>query len=394
MQHPGRWLLAILSVCIITPFTNDIYIASLSEIGEVFQTSNTQLVMSSGLLGLSLSQLVYGPLSDRYGRKPVLLVGLAIFTIASLAVTLAPSYEALLIARFFQAVGACSTTVSALAIARDYHSGDDLVRAVSLVMMMIAVCPCIAPIVGSGLQAYFGWQASFLYLFVLGVIYLMIIGFGFQESLKEPNHEATQISRLAHNYLTLLKHPHYLGYTLTSSLSYATLFSVLTVSHLILHDLLGLGHGGFSAAMGFNAVILVGLSKALPSLKVRYGLQNILLAGTLLIALGGALLFALASAFGASLYTVLPALTVIYCGIGLIRPSASAGAMHIFGPRIAGSAAAMFTFFSFIGGALVTVYAGYAIRSGLGTFGLLVLAMGIAAAASASLCRRPEPSRA
>ena len=148
------------------PLSVDMYLASMPEIGSVMAASaaQVQLTISIYLLGFAGGQIVYGPFSDRYGRRPVLLIALGLFTAASLACAAAPSIEVLIVARFFQALGGSGSIVIARAIVRDLYSGARAGRELSLMGATMALAPIVAPVIGGMLQAAFGWQASFIAL--------------------------------------------------------------------------------------------------------------------------------------------------------------------------------------------------------------------------------------
>lgn len=177
-------ILMVLSVCIITPFANDIFIASFPSMQLAFHSDKITLIMTSFMLGLAISQLFYGPLLDRFGRKVVLLGGLVIYCIASTFILFSGNILMLLILRFFQGVGVCSTIVSAMAIARDVYKKEELVKAMATIMAIIGVCPVLAPLFGSFLQSSFGWRASFVLLLVLGIVYFLCFIL-YKESIKE-----------------------------------------------------------------------------------------------------------------------------------------------------------------------------------------------------------------
>ena len=343
-----------LSVCVLSPFGNDIYIPSLPDIGVALSSHNTQLVLTTFLFGLAVAQLFYGPLSDRFGRKPVLMVGLAIFTLASVVVFTANSMTVLLWGRFFQAVGTCSTIVSALAIVRDVYSEEEVIKATGWVMAIIGVCPALAPIIGGALLAEWGWRASFAFLLFLGVFYLLLIGFCFKETQQKKNLEALQWRKVLGNYKTLLSHGLYRRYVTVSACAYAILFAYISMAPYILMQHFGFGLVGFSIVFSVTAFGILSTSFIAPRLSLRMGLPWVTMLGVLLFTVGSLLIFFLAT-FSTHSATSIIALNILCVfGMGIIRPTASAGAMSIFPKTISGSAAAMFGFMSFTGGALST----------------------------------------
>ena len=157
-------LLAALSA--IGPLTTDMYLPSLPDIARQLHasTAQAQFTISAYLIGFAVGQIFYGPVSDRHGRKPILIAALALYCIASLACSLSTSIEILIVARAFQALGGCGGIVLARAIVRDIHSGARAGRELSLIASVMALAPVLAPIAGGFLQTYFGWRAVFFTL--------------------------------------------------------------------------------------------------------------------------------------------------------------------------------------------------------------------------------------
>lgn len=171
-QKTGVGLVILLGLLTATgPFSIDLYLPALPSIARHFSVDNgyIQQSMSSFFIGLGIGQLVYGPLSDRTGRRQPLIWGLALFAVASLALVFAPTAEWLIAGRFFQAIGACSGMVIARAVVRDRFETTESARMFSLLMLVLAVAPMLAPSVGALLLAYFGWQSIFVALTILAI---------------------------------------------------------------------------------------------------------------------------------------------------------------------------------------------------------------------------------
>lgn len=233
MHKLNRWLPLVLSICLLAPFSNDVFVPSLPEIARIFQTDKTQLLISTFMLGLASAQIFYGPLSDRFGRKPILIIGLSIFILASVAVMFAKSFDHLLVARFAQALGACCTMPSAMSILRDSYPHDKLLKPISYLMGSVIIGPMIAPVFGSYLAAYFGWRGSFAFLLALGIFYWLIVVFLFKETLSEKNHHALHFKHIFKVYSSLLKHRTYTGFLLTAAFMYAGIFSYVAAAPFI-----------------------------------------------------------------------------------------------------------------------------------------------------------------
>lgn len=386
-------LMLMLTVCMLVPFGMDVFLAGLPQIQQVFSVGNVGTMLSAYLLGLALGQLFYGPLYDYFGRKPVLLVGLLIYLIGVVIVLLSPTYKLLLIGRFIQAIGACSAAVAAMAIVRDSFPHKEVAKYIAVVFGIIAVCPVLSPVIGSYLQAHFGWKGSFVLLLVFSVFYLGVTLFLFKESMLEKNKHALHVKKMVGNYVRFMRHREYFCFTMISCFSYAALFSYVSVASLVYIKLLGFGVEAFGWLFLSNTVVILIMNFAAPTLSGKFGLKTVLLLGVALLVLGVALLVVLINTLGFSLLTFMIGILVMLGGVGMIRPTAAAGAMHIFPKKVAGSASALFLFFSFIGGMVCTSVSGYLISLSVNDFlNLLAVLSVFAVIVSLILLIKPKVS--
>jgi len=183
IRPESAWTIAYLTVLVaMGQMSTGIYLPSMPSLAAVFATDSgtVKLTMSVFLAGFAVAQLIYGPLCDRFGRRPVVIGGLAIFALASLACALAPSIEWLIVARLFQAIGACSGQVLGRAIGRDLFEGQRYAKVMALVGLALALTPAAGPVLGGVLQVAFGWQANFLFLAGWGLVLLLVTLVGVQ----------------------------------------------------------------------------------------------------------------------------------------------------------------------------------------------------------------------
>jgi len=173
MRSPnGLAVTALLTALVaLGPISTDLYLPSLPGLARDFgvAAADVQLTLSVFLIGLAVAQLIHGPLSDRFGRRPVLLTGLAIYVVASVACLLAPTIEVLIAVRFVQAVGACVGPVLARAIVRDVHGREGATRILAYMSAAMALAPAIGPIVGGFVEVWLGWRVNFLLLVAYGL---------------------------------------------------------------------------------------------------------------------------------------------------------------------------------------------------------------------------------
>lgn len=367
----------ILSVCLVVPFSIDLFISGLPAISKQYPGENVSLLLSIALLGLALAQPIYGPLLDRYGRRPILLTGLVIYTLASAEIMLAHSFSALLTGRFIQAIGGCSAIIGAFAIVRDTYHGEELVKGMSLIMAMIGVSPALAPLIGSILNAAWGWRASFAFLFIIGCIYTLLIFFFFKETQLEKNHHALKVKNIIGNYKNLAIQSNFLKYCIISAFSYGILFSYFNLSSFFIIEQMGFHLINYGIVVAINALAIITMARVTPHFIKKIKLKFTLQIGLLIICCGGLILW-ISNLALTNLYTFMLPMFLITLGIGMIRPTASAGAMSIAPHKLAGSAAAFFNFISFVGGSMATVVTAKLINQ-VSHFGVFVMLMGISA---------------
>ena len=332
------------------PLSTDLYLPSLPGMARSFAApvAEIQLTLSVFLVGLALGQLAYGPLSDRFGRRPVLLVGLALYGLASLACLLAPGIGLLILLRFLQALGACAGPVICRAVVRDVHGRDGAARIYAYMGAAMALAPTLGPILGGFLELWFGWRAAFAVMTLYGAAGLVIVALALPETNLAPDLHAARPRHMLSNYLSLLGHRAYLGYVLCCTFAYGGIFAFISGSSFVLVERIGMPPSAYGFC--FAAVVLGYIIGTLGAgrLTRRVGVDRLILAGGMIAAASGLAMIGLAwnvaagSQLAGALRIVLPML-VYMIGIGLILPSALAGAIGPY-PRRAGAASALLGF--------------------------------------------------
>ena len=385
MLRPGTFALTALLAALsaIGPLTTDMYLPSLPDIARQLSasTAQAQFTISAYLIGFAVGQIFYGPVSDRHGRKPVLIAAIALYCIASLACALSTSIDMLIVARAFQALGGCGGIVLARAIVRDIYSGARAGRELSLIASVMALAPVLAPIAGGILQTGFGWRAVFFTLVAAGVAGAGIVWAVLPETLNIRATEPVSLSSMFRSYRVVARNPAYLAYLGITSASYAGLFVWISGAAFVLQDLYGLAPFDFGLAFALGSLGYMTGSALAARMVVKLGIDGVLGIGGVACAAGGLGMVA-AVAFGltSSLSLVLP-VAVYLAGLGMVLPQGIAGAMTPF-PERAGAASSLFGFVqqsvAALGGTIVGALLGqsaWPLAAGVAAMGCATLAL-------------------
>jgi len=362
MLRPDTFALTALLAALtaIGPLSTDLYLPSLPDIGRGFGVSATsvQLTLSAYLFGFAAGQIVYGPISDRHGRRSVLLAAVTIFCVASLICTLAPSIEILIAARCLQSFGAAGAIVLARAVVRDLYSGARAGKELSVMGAIMALAPIAGPIVGGVLHTAFGWRSAFAALLLAGLSLGVVAWMKLPETLKYPAPEPVTVRAMVAIYRSLLKRRDFLLYAGIVAACYSGLFAWLSSASFILQNIYGLTPLAFAFYFLPSAVgYLIGTSIA-SRIVSRIGIARTIGIGAVALLGGGlAMIVTLTFAEAAALSVVFPA-SLYIIGLGLTFPQAMAGGLTPF-PDRAGAASSLLGFIPqvFAGLAGVTVVA-------------------------------------
>jgi MFS transporter, DHA1 family, multidrug resistance protein len=338
------------------PFSIDMALPALSQIAESMHTSygSTALTLSVFMGGFSAAQLLFGPLSDRYGRRLMLLVGCILFTLASFACAFAQNIESLLAARFLAGCGAGAGMVLVFAIVRDLFDGIRGRTKLSYVTLVVSVAPMIAPIIGALILEIADWRVIYAILGTGGGILTVFIYFGLLESLRNKNPNALKFMNILKSYLRVLGHREACAYVLINGLSFGCMFAYVTGSSFAMMHIYGLSAHHFSLAFGSTALSILTGAYVSGKLSERHVSEHILLTfGLLVSAIGGITLAMLVYTGNINFSMFLMLCVVTTFGYGVIAPNAAHGAMHPM-PEIAGIAGATLGFFQMAGASLAS----------------------------------------
>ena len=347
MLRPGTFALTALLAALsaIGPLTTDMYLPSLPDIARQLDASTPQVqfTISAYLIGFAIGQIFYGPVSDRHGRKPVLLAAIALYCVASLVCALSTSIEMLIVARGVQALGGSGGIVLTRAIVRDIYSGARAGRELSLIASVMALAPVLAPIVGGVLQTGFGWRAVFLTLVAAGLVGVIVVWMLLPETLKARAAEPVSMTSMFRSYRVVARNSSYLAYLSITSASFAGLFAWISGAAFVLQGLYGLTPFNFGVAFALGSLGYMTGSALAARIVVRFGLDGVLGIGGCACAAGGlGMVAATALGLNSSLSLVLP-VAVYLAGLGMVLPQGIAGAMTPF-PERAGAASSLFGF--------------------------------------------------
>jgi DHA1 family bicyclomycin/chloramphenicol resistance-like MFS transporter len=388
MLRPGTFALTALLAALsaVGPLTTDMYLPSLPDIVRALDatTAQGQLTISAYLIGFAVGQIVYGPVADRHGRKPVLIGAIVLYCAASLACALSTSIELLIVARFSQALGGSGGVVLARAIVRDLYSGARAGRELSLIGAVMALAPVLAPIVGGALQTGFGWRSPFFSLTAVAVVGAAVIVLLLPETLAMRASEPVSLASIAKSYRFVARNPAFLAYLGLATTVYAGLFVWISGASFVLQNLYGLSPFSFGFAFAFGAVGY-GFGSSLSARLTRYlGIDGIIGIGAGAVTIGGlGMVAAVAFGLGSAASLVLP-MAVYLAGLGMVLPQSIAGAMTPF-PDRAGAASSLLGFIqqsvAALCGAIIGVLLGqsaWPLAAGVAAAGCATLALWIA----------------
>lgn len=322
------------------PMAIDLYLPAFPDVAVDLgvSVSSVPLTLTAAVLGLGLGQLLYGPLSDRYGRKRPLIAGLILFTIASLACAIAPNFGSLLILRFLQTLGGSAGVVIARAIVRDLYQGKALAQALSIVVMVFALAPVLAPTLGAVLLQWGTWRWLFAFLGVFGATCLVAAGF-LPETLKLENRNDHGFADSLAVYRRLLRDRRFLSPMLVTGTTYVVLFAYISTSPAVMLDYFGLGEFEFALLFGLLSLSYAAGAQLNSRLLKTFSVLRLIVV-FVVIQLGAALVLLTSALTEPNLVVVSIAIGIAMMTIGVVSANGTALCLDPF-PAAAGSAAAL-----------------------------------------------------
>lgn len=353
------WMIFVLgSLSAFGPLSLDMYLPALPALADDLQTSTAmaQFSLTACLLGLSLGQLLAGPLSDVRGRRMPLMIGLGIYTVASLLCAMAPSIYTLVLLRFVQGAAGSAGIVISRAIVRDMYSGTALTKFFSLLMLVNGAAPILSPIFGGQLMRFTSWKGVFVVLALIGLIMLLAVLFGLPETLPAHRRSRGGLKNTLSTFRRLVSDRLFIGYALSQGLVVAAMFAYISGSPFVLQNLYGVSAQMFSLIFAINGLGIILAGQVTGRLAGRIGETRLLISGLALAVVGGITLLA-AILFGAGLAVILPPLFIVVSCVGIVSTTGVSLAMQNQG-QSAGSASALLGVLSFIFGGIVAPIVG------------------------------------
>jgi len=375
------------------PFTMQILIPCLPAMAVALAApyGTVQLTLTLYLIGVATGQLLYGPLSDRFGRKPLLLGGLALYVLGTAAAALAPSAGLLIAARIAQAVGSCAGLVLGRAMIRDSFPREQAASVLGTVSTAMAVAPMIAPLLGSALEQEFGWRATMLACLIFGLLLWPAIWLRLPETLAQPA-PLPGIAGLLGAYAQLGAIPAFRAYAAVTAFSSCVFFAFAAGGPLVVIGTMGHAATTYGAAMILISIAWMIGTFTVSRLVYRLGVIRMLRLGTAVTLAGGVLAVVVEVLLPAHILLFFLPMAVVAVGNGMSQPNAIAAAVSVR-PQLAGTASGLVGALQMGAGALMTVAAGWTeTGSGLATAGWMFLG-GLGALASLRAVERAMDAR-
>ena len=372
-EGPGGGMFTILlgALTAFGPMSIDMYLPALPALADTLgaDAAGISLTLSAFFLGFAAGQLVYGPASDRWGRKPPMLIGIGLYVCASMWCALSTRIAPLIVLRLIQGVGACAGPLLARAVVRDLFARDQAAAMLSLMMLVMGTAPLLAPLLGGRLLLVFGWRSIFWVLSGFGALCFLGAWLGLPETLKEAGRFEAAPLVMAARYGTLLRNRAYVGYVVTSGAASGGLFAYLAGSPFVFIRVYHVSAQDSGFLFALNVIGLMVCAAINSRLVLRYGVDRMLRHGVAALAAAGCALALIAITRPDGLPALLAPLLVFIGCISFIGGNALAGALSVF-PSMAGTASALagtvqFAFGALSGAAVGAFYNGTAVPMGV-----------------------------
>jgi len=355
---PRKLLPILMMMVVLSPLAIDIYLPSMPEMALEFSVSDTQVQSTLVLfiLAMGIGQILIGPLADRFGRRPIALLGICLYIASSLFAASVVEFEYLQLARVLQGIAACATSIVVFSAVRDRFNAQQSAHYYSYLNGVICVIPALAPTLGGFLALHFGWRSTFIFMTIFAVLVLFIVAFRLPETRPEHKNNHAALYRWA-RYQPILVNSQFVFYALTCMMGMASILTYVSYAPSWIIKHLGLNELTFSYLFGFNALINIAACFIAPKVIKQLGNHQTVVVALWLFILSAAMQVVMQqipveSALLAGIYFMLPML-LLCVGFALLLGPATSMALSAFGER-AGTASALLGFIQMSGAALLT----------------------------------------
>ena len=363
----------------IQPVTTDLYLPAMPLLAVALDApaASAQLTLSSLIIAFGVSQLFWGPLSDRFGRRPMLLAGLALYSAAALAAALAPAMDWLIAARTLQGIGMGAAGACGRSVIRDLYEPREGARVMSQALAGLGLFAMFGPLVGAVVAKYTDWRYALGVVTLFGVLSLAFVALRFVETVPRKNPQATRIGEIARNWWLIGRHPTFVAWTAITCASWCGLFAFLSTSSFVFIDVLGVGQVAYGAIlMSSSFFYTAGTFLCRFLLRHMNAARAVAIGGAFSLA-GGVSIIAVALAGVHSVAAFLPPIWLFTIGHGIHQPCGQAGVTSPF-PDKAGTAASLSGFAMMASAFAAGIVLGrgmngtvYPLAFGVGSFGVL-----------------------
>jgi len=345
--HPAALIAFLTGLIASGHISTNIYTPSMSSMVDYFATDagRVQMTLMSFLFAFATGQLVYGALSDRYGRRVVVLIGLAIFAAATVLSIFAQTIETLIAARVLQGFGAASGSVIGRAIIRDLFGREQTAKVMAYVAMAMGLAPAFAPIIGGYLEEVYDWRGSFIVIAIFAVVMLVLTWRLLEETNKytAQNSVGALVPGIMRGYAKLLRSREYLGYVITGSFVFGGIFSFMAGAPFVVIDILGRSPLEFGVLSVAAVVGYMAGSFFTSRTTERLGIERLMIVGIVIMFVGAVFFLGFPLAGVLNEWTIFVPLTIMAFGMAQLIPATLAGAVSVY-PQIAGAGAALYGF--------------------------------------------------
>ncbi|MCX4688926.1 multidrug effflux MFS transporter [Kitasatospora purpeofusca] len=374
------------------PLTTDLYLPGLPAIADdlVAEPAAVQLTLTFSMFGVAAGQLIFGPLSDRFGRRPPLLVGLVVYTLASIVCVIAPDLTTLIAARFVQGAAGAAGLVIGRAVARDRFEGVAMIRFLASITLISGLAPILAPLFGAQMLRFTSWRGTFGALAALGLLLTLVAFAALRETLPPSARRGGGLSGTLRTMGGLLRNMPFLGLLLTSTFAFGALFGYISGSSVVLQHVYHVSPQTYSLLFGLNSVAIVGATQLNGRvLAPRFTAGALMRTGLAVMIAAGVSLVLVTAVWDLGLVAVCASLFVMMASLGMVLPNSAARALSLVAPQSAGSASALLGTGTFLCGAVVAPLSSLGGSPSAVLLAVVVLSCAVLSAASYLLLLRP-----